>query len=62
MSQEVKLNYPVEIQDHIHSQVQFQKSTNCPCGYQNFDFGQGQMGVIKLNIGFQNNMILGSDR
>jgi len=30
-------------------------------GSQNFDVGQVQMDVLKLNLGFQNNMILGQD-
>ena len=62
LNQEVELNYEVEVQDHIHSQVQSQKMDNlpkCQYGSQNSDFGQVQMGVLKLNLGFQNNMILG---
>ena len=31
-------------------------------GCQNFDVGQVQMGVMKLNLGFQNNKIPGVDR
>ena len=30
MNQEVEFNYQVEIQDHIHSQVQFQGRDNLP--------------------------------
>ena len=46
---------------HIHSQVQFQERNNlpkCQCGFQNLEFGQVQMGVLKWNLVFQNNMIL----
>ena len=58
LNQEVELNYQVEVQDHIHAQIQFQETDNLPkyqCGSQNSDFGQVQMGVLKLNLGFQNN-------
>ena len=61
----MKLNYQVEIQDHIHTQVQFQEKNNLPkyqCDPQNLEFGQVQMCMMKLNLGFQNNMILGSNR
>ena len=43
------------------SQVQFQEKDNlpkCQCGFQNLEFGQVQMGVLKWNLVFQNNMIL----
>ena len=43
LNQEVKMNCQVEVQDHIHSQVQSQKRDNlskCQCGFQNFDVGQ----------------------
>ena len=62
MSQEVEWNYQVELQDHIHAQVQIQERDNlpkCQYGSQNLEFGQVQMGVLKLNLGFQNNMIPG---
>jgi len=56
----VELNYQVEVLGHIHAQVQFQKMDNflkCQYGSQNFNVGQVQMGVLKLNLGFQNNII-----
>ena len=62
MNQEVELNYQVENQDHIHAQVQFQEKDNlltCQCDSQEFNVGQLQIGVLKLNLGFQNNKILG---
>ena len=65
MNQEVELNYQVEVHDHIHSQVQFQEMDNLPkyqFGFQNFDFGQVQMSMLKLNLDFYNNMIPGLDR
>ena len=65
MNQELKLNYQVEVQDHIHAQVQFQEKDNLPKyqhDSQNFDVGQVQMGVLKLNLSFQNNMIPDLDR
>ena len=43
LSQKVKLNYQVEIKNHIHAQVQFQKRNNmskCQCDSQIFNFGQ----------------------
>ena len=61
LNQEVELNYQVEVQDHINSQVQFQERDNlpkCQCGFQNLEFGQVQIGVLKWNLIFQNNMIL----
>ena len=61
MNQEVELNHQVEVQDHIHSQVQFQERDNlskCQCDFQNLEFEQVQMGVLKWNLIFQNNMIL----
>ena len=61
----MKLNYQVEIQDQIHGQVQSQERDNlptCQCGSQEFDVGQLQMDVLKLNLSFQNNMIPGLDR
>ena len=61
LNQEVELNYQVKVQDHIHSQVQFQERDNlpkCQCGFQNLEFRQVQMGVLKWNLVFQNNMIL----
>jgi len=65
LSQKMKLNYQLEDHDHIHAQIQFQERDNltkCQCGSQNFNFGQVQIGVMKLNLGFQNIMILGSGR
>ena len=65
MNQKVKWNYQLVDQDHIHTQIQFWKKYNLPKyqgGSQNFNFGQVQMDVLKLNRGFQNNMILGSNR
>ena len=60
LNHEVELNHQVEVQDHIHSQVQFQERdnlSNCQCHFQNLEFGQVQMGVLKWNLIFQNNMI-----
>ena len=60
----MKLNYQVEVQNHIHFQVQSHGRDNLPkCQYspQNFNFGQVQIGVLKLNIGFQNTIIPGLD-
>ena len=65
LNQEVKLNYQFKVQDHIHAQVQFQERGNlpiCQWDFQNYEFGQVQMGMLKLNLGFQNNMILGSNQ
>ena len=62
---QIELNYQVEAQDHIHSQVQSQERYNlptCQCGSQEFDVGQLQMGVPKLNLGFQNNKSPGSNQ
>jgi len=59
------LNYQVELHDHSYAQVQFQKMDNlpeCQCGSQNSDFGQVQMSVLKLYLGFQNNMSLRSNQ
>ena len=56
----MKLNYQVD----IHALFQFQERDNlskCQCGSQNLKFGQVQMGMMKLNLGFQNTMIPGSD-
>ena len=60
----MKLNYQVKVHDHINSQVKFQERDNLPKyqhGSQNFDVGQVQKGVLKLNLGFQNNKISGLD-
>jgi len=49
LSQEVELNYQVEVQDHINAQLQFQERDNlpkCQYGSQNLEFGQVQMGMI----------------
>ena len=59
MNQEEKLNYQFEVQDHIHVQIQFQKIDNLSkyqCDPQKFDVSQVQLNVLKLNLGFQNNM------
>ena len=64
-SQKVELNYQTEDRIHIHIQVQFHENdnlSNCQYGSQNFDFSQVQMGMMKLDLGFQNNMILGPDK
>ena len=40
LNQEVELNYQDEVQDHIHSQVQFQERDNlpkCQSDLRNFD-------------------------
>ena len=58
----MKLNYQVEVQNHIHAQVQFQEKDNLPKCQQDLKFGQVQMGGLKLNLGFQNNMILWLNR
>ena len=55
LSQEVELNYQVELQNHIHAQVQFQERDNLlkyQCGSQNVDFRQVQMDMMKLNLDF----------
>ena len=65
MSQEVKMNYQVEVQDHIHALVQFQQKDNlpkCQWDFQKSEFGQVQMGVLKLNLGSQNNNSPRSDQ
>ena len=52
----MELNYQVEVQDHIHTKVQFQKRDNLSkyqCGSQNLEFDQVQMGMMKLNLSFQ---------
>jgi len=58
LSQEVELNCHVEVSDHVHVKVKFQKRDNLPkyqCASQNSDFGQVQMSVWKFIHGFQNN-------
>ena len=62
MSQKVELNYKVEVQNHIHSQVQFQEKDNLPKCQWNLKFGQVQRGVLKLNLDFQNDKSPGSDQ
>ena len=65
LNQEVELNYQVEVQDHIHAQVQFQEKDNlpkCQWDFQHLKFGQVQMGVLKLNLGFQNDKSPGSNQ
>ena len=55
LNQEGKLDCQFEVQDHIHSQAQSQEIDNlpkCQYGSQNFDDGQVQMGVLKLNLSF----------
>ena len=56
----MKLNYQVEIQDHIHAQVQSQEKDNLPKCQWDLKFGQVQMGMLKLNLGFQNDKSTGS--
>ena len=54
---EIELN---EICD-LDSQIQFQERDNlpnCQCHFQNLNFGQVQMVVLKRNLVFQNIMIL----
>ena len=49
------MNYQLEVQDHIHAQVQSQKRDNlptCQCDFQEFDIGQVQLDVLKLNLDF----------
>jgi len=65
LNQKVELNYKVEVLDHIYSKIQSQKSDNlpkCQCDSQKFYVGQVQMGVVKLNLGLQNNLSPGSNR
>ena len=62
LNQKVKWNHQHEVSDHIHVQFQFQERDNlseCQCDFQNLEFCEVQIGMLKLNIGFQNNMILG---
>jgi len=63
LSQKVELNYQTEDQFHIH--VQFLGSYNLPnyqCDSQKFDIFQVQMGMMKMNLDFQNDMILKSNQ
>ena len=63
LNQLVELNYQVEVQDHIHAQ--FQEKNNlptCQCDSQEFDVSQLQIGVLKSNLGFQNNRSPGSNQ
>ena len=61
MNQKVKWNHHHEIQDHFQAQVQFQEKDNLPkC--QEVDGGHVQVGMMKLKLDFQNDMILGSNR
>jgi len=65
LNQEVELNYQFEVQDHIHAEIQSQERVNlpkCQCCSQKFDAGQVQLDVLKLNLGFQNNMSSGSNQ
>ena len=55
------MELPTGGSDHILAQAQFWEKNNlpkCQGGVQNF--GQVQMDGMKLNLEFQNNMILGS--
>ena len=54
LNQEIELNCQVEVQDHIHAQVQFWKRITCQNinGSQNSDFCQVQIGMLKLNFDF----------
>ena len=61
----MKWNYQLEVQDHFQAQIQFWEKDNLPKSqydFQTLDFGQVSMGLLKLNLGFQNSMILGSNR
>ena len=63
MNQKVELSYQVELEDHI---LNFRKEITCQIVYvvlkililAKFKW----MDVMKLNLGFQSNMILGSNR
>ena len=58
-----EIESPSEVQDHIHAQIQFKERDNLPkyqCGSQNLNFRKVQIGMLKLNLVFQNNMILES--
>ena len=59
------MNCQVEVQDYIYAQVQFQEKDNlpnCQWDFQNLKFGQVQLGMLKLNLGFQNNKSPGSNQ
>ena len=58
----MKLNYQAKVQDHIHVQVQFSEKDNLPICQWDLKFRQVQMGVLKLNLGFQNDKSPGSDQ
>jgi len=65
LNQKVKWNHQLEAQDHFHIQFQFQERDNlpkCQCDFQTLEFGQVSIGLLKLNFGFQNSMILGSNQ
>ena len=65
LNQEVEVNYQFEVQDHIYDQVQFHEMDNlpkCQYGSRNFDVCQVQKGVLKLILGFQNNIVPGLNR
>ena len=60
----MKWNHQHEDRDHIHIQFQYHERDNlpkCQCDFQDLEYGQVQMDVQKLNLSFQNNMILGSN-
>jgi len=60
LNQKVKRNHQREVQDHFQAQVQFREKDNLPkC--QGCDGGQVQVGMMKLKLDFQNDMILGSN-
>ena len=65
LNQKVKWNHQHEVQDHFQAQVQFQEKDNlpeCPGDFHNLEFSQVQMCVLKLNLSFENNMMLGSNQ
>ena len=51
-----EMEHQHEVRDHIHVQFQFQERDNlleCQGDFHNLEFGQIQMCVLKLNLGFQ---------
>ena len=65
LNQKEKWNSQLEVQDHFQAQVQFREKDNlpkCQCDFQILEFAQVSMGLLKLNLSFQNSIILGSNR
>jgi len=61
LNQKVKWNSQLEVQDHFQAQVQFQEKDNLP-KHQGCDVGQVQVGMMKLKLDFQRDMILESNK